>query len=262
MDDVEHAFYDFDVWDKVITWVEQSPPESTAVDADDLVNEIGYVVDLTKLRDDLVRQHLNTLIASVRAAAKALSGAAESIAPGVHRRRDIEQWEDLSRTLGIHSDMPQLWEYYYETRTVPKIVQNAQEKLDKWNLQFFEPITGPGRPSMRAALRPGSLAIPQRLQRRLDDSRDTLQALEAEQGLARLAADAIGRPAGLVLGLSILGVLTLLQIVPPVLFLAFGPDELSTRATWLVVSLFFLGMAALLAYLVSYARRLGLLQRG
>lgn len=99
--------------------------------------------------------------------------------------------------------------------------------------------------------------------RRLDDSIREEQELHSQKvgldaEIARLERELelIGRPAGVVSAIVILGIYAVLGIVAPVVVMGVDPTRLGSRVRWLLISLFALGLFAVLAYIFWYARTL------
>lgn len=98
--------------------------------------------------------------------------------------------------------------------------------------------------------------------RRLDESiRDEqqlrAQVTAAEQEVERLASDlrVFAQPIGVVPAVWILALYSLLGIVAPVVAMAFGPSELPTCWTVVLITAFVVGLAAVLLYIVWYLRK-------
>lgn len=99
-------------------------------------------------------------------------------------------------------------------------------------------------------------------QRRLDESiRDEqqlrAQVVAAEQEVERLTSDlgVFAQPIGVVSAVWILALYSLLGIVAPVVAMAFGPSELPTCWTIILIVAFVVGLAAVLLYIVWYLRK-------
>lgn len=99
--------------------------------------------------------------------------------------------------------------------------------------------------------------------RRLDDSihdeqdlRNRKTMLEGEVARLQREIDIIGRPTGVTSAILILAIYSVLGIVAPVIVMGLGLDTLAAWLEWLLVGLFVLGLAAVLAYIFWYARTL------
>jgi hypothetical protein len=99
--------------------------------------------------------------------------------------------------------------------------------------------------------------------RRLDESirdeqdlRSRRTMLEAEVTRVTHEIDAIGRPAGVTAAIVILAIYSVLGIVAPVVVMGLGLKTLPGWLEWLLVSLFVLGLAAVLGYILWYAKTL------
>lgn len=99
--------------------------------------------------------------------------------------------------------------------------------------------------------------------RRLDDSIREEQelhsqkvGLDAEIARSERELELIGRPAGVVSAIVILGIYAVLGIVAPVVVMGVDPTRLDSWAKWLLIGLFVVGLFAVLAYIFWYARTL------
>lgn len=99
--------------------------------------------------------------------------------------------------------------------------------------------------------------------RRLDESireeqdlRGRKTILESEVARITKEIERIGRPVGVTSAIVILAIYSALGIVAPVVVLGIGLATLADWLEWLLVSLFLLGLTAVLAYILWYAKTL------
>lgn len=95
-----------------------------------------------------------------------------------------------------------------------------------------------------------------RLERERDDARTQLAVLRTEIAIAQRDADLVGRPRGLISGLLVLGYLTLVSVIWPLLLLTPGPDAMAVDGSLWAVAAFISGIVVLFAYLGHHAWRL------
>lgn len=87
------------------------------------------------------------------------------------------------------------------------------------------------------------------------DSRRTILAAEVKRVASEIRS--LGRPAGVVAAIVILGIYSLLGVVAPVVAMTLSPDALDPWEAWLLVGLFVSGLVVVLIYIGWYAATLG-----
>lgn len=113
---------------------------------------------------------------------------------------------------------------------------------------------------LRASMMSANAAIDVR---RLDESiqaelqlQGQLQILQTDERRLQAELETIGRPTGVVSAVVILAVYSCLGILAPVIVMALEPQRLSVLSKTLLVGAFIVGLVAVLAYIVWYARTL------
>lgn len=164
-------------------------------------------------------------------------------------------WPELRGQFPQH-EVSSLWEWVCRWRqgrirqpgeTTGRLSLTPGTRTDEWG------------PSPDMAVRLASMQPDDPRDRRkglLDEARRTVELEQIQVQQAREALDEVARPGGLILGLSVLVVLTVTTVVVPVLFLVPTPADLTwTGGAW-IVGTFFLGLTTLLLYLGWWARAL------
>jgi hypothetical protein len=222
---------------------------------DEIIEAEGKHVNLDELTEENIRrgssfeelrpyaEELNTLVAT------ACKEVEAKIKPGDDRRLSLEDLQ--ARGLQVGKQSIDLYE---------QVVYHYAEQLPNNSIGLISPLITPfATPSWRHEIDA----------RRLDESisaeaqlKGELLATEKEIQRLKDELQRIGKPVGVVSAVWVLGLLSLLGIVFPVVVMATEPETLSPLLRWLLVSSFIIGLIGLLAYTVWYHRQLNGQERG